>query len=103
MDTSKEWTELVEDMTELPDVAAGKMFGCLGLKTGKKFFAMVWEDKLVVKLPKDRAAKVMKSGGEAFQPMPGRTMGEWVVVANTKDWPTLAEESRVYVEKLAAG
>ncbi len=101
MDNSERWADLVERLSEQPQVTPGKMFGCAGLRTGKKFFAMVWNDTLVVKLPADRAQAVLADGGEQFEPMPGRPMGEWVVPGATADWAALAEESRRYVEKLA--
>lgn len=102
MTIEEQWTVLVEDMTEQPDVTAGKMFGSRGLRIGKKFFAVLWDDRLVLKLPKARVEAVIASGGEPFMPMPGRTMGEWVVVGTKADWFALASESKLYLEALAA-
>ena len=101
--TTKQWTELVEDMTELPHVTAGKMFGSPGLRTGKKFFAMHWEDKLVIKLPKDRVEAAVNAGAEPVMQMPGRVMCAWVVIGKPTEWSDLAEEARTNEETTAAG
>ena len=77
----------------------GSMFGCRGLRTGKKFFAIWWEEHLVVKLPASRQ-EALEAAGEAepFEPMPGRVMNGWVLVRAEADWPALASEARAFVE-----
>ncbi|GAB2928438.1 hypothetical protein GCM10027047_26410 [Rhodococcus aerolatus] len=89
------WDELVADVAG-GEVTTGSMFGAKGLRTGRRYFALYWHDKLVLKLPPERAAE-LGPVTEQFEPMPGRPMGEWVLVADDADWPALAEEANAYV------
>jgi hypothetical protein len=92
------WRELVETAEGGP-VTEGTMFGSKGLRTGKKFFAVWWHEQLVVKLPVDRLKELVDAGqGQPFEPMPGRAMNGWVVVAASADWSGLAGEARAHVE-----
>ena len=92
-----DWDELVA-RTEGGPVSRGSMFGSPGLRTGKKFFAIWWHDRLVLKLPADRRVALV-SGGKAqpFEPMQGRPMNGWVIVDDAVDWPPLVDEARNYV------
>lgn len=72
---------------ELADAGVGyersQMFGCPGLRRpGKgKFFVTLWGDDLVVKVSGDAHAEALAiEGAHRFEPMPGRAMGDWVVV-----------------------
>jgi hypothetical protein len=92
------WQELVEHAVTGP-VTRGTMFGCPGLRTGRRFFAVWWQDQLVAKLPRAQMEELLHSGdGEQFEPMPGRPMNGWAVVHPTADWPPLVDEARAYVE-----
>lgn len=94
--------DLVEESVGGP-VTAGKMFGSRGLRTGRKFYAVWWHERLVLKLPQAQIdGLVAVGGGEPFEPMEGRQMGGWVVVGPANDWPTLARSARAHVEALAA-
>ena len=91
------WQDLVAGAVG-GSVTEGAMFGSKGLHTGKKFFAMWWHEQLVVKLPAERAAELAGAGqAQPFEPMPGRAMTGWVVVAGTSDWPPLVDEARAFV------
>jgi hypothetical protein len=91
------WDELVE-AAEGGAVSRGSMFGSRGLRTGRKFFAIWWHEQLVLKLPPDRLQDLVAAGGAApFEPMDGRAMNGWVVVAPSADWPPLVEEARAFV------
>jgi TfoX N-terminal domain len=92
------WEELVAASVGGP-VTRGRMFGCEGLRTGRKFFAIWWHDQLVAKLPPDRLARLLEAGkGEQFEPMEGRPMNGWAVVSPSADWAALAAEARAHVE-----
>jgi TfoX N-terminal domain len=93
-----DWDELVSHAEGGP-VSRGSMFGSQGLRTGTKFFAIWWHERLVLKLPADRR-EVLVSGGtaEPFEPMGGRPMNGWVVVGDAVDWPPLVDEARAFVE-----
>ena len=51
--SDERWEELVAAAEGGP-VTRGSMFGSQGLRTGRKFFAIWWEEQLVVKLPSAR-------------------------------------------------
>jgi hypothetical protein len=75
------------------------MFGCQGLRTGRKFFAIWWHEQLVVKLPADRLQELVDAGrGDVFEPMPGRPMNGWVVLHGSAEWSPVVAEARAYVE-----
>jgi TfoX N-terminal domain len=91
------WEQLVADV-EGGDVTRGKMFGSAGLRTGTKFFAVWWHDQLVVKLPPVRLEELVAADqGRPFEPMEGRRMNGWIVLAETSEWPPLVEEARAFV------
>ena len=92
------WHELVE-RTQGGDVTPGKMFGSQGLRTGKKFFAIWWQDQLVVKLPADRLQQLVESGqAEGFEPMEGRPMNGWALLGESVEWDPVVAEARAWVE-----
>jgi TfoX/Sxy family transcriptional regulator of competence genes len=96
--SSERWHELVEAAEGGP-VTQGTMFGSKGLRTGTKFFAIWWHERLVLKLPADRLAELVAAGsGQPFEPMPGRAMNGWLVVEPSADWQPLAGEARAHVE-----
>src|SRR3954452_7875673 len=71
-------------------VTRGTMFGSQGLRTGTKYVAIWWHERLVLKLPADRQEALVAAGhAEPFEPMDGRPMNGWVVVAPRLDWPPL--------------
>jgi hypothetical protein len=69
-------------INEIPDVKPGKMFGALCMKTPNgKSGAMLWHDNIVVKLQGDSFEEAMRlQGSQAFEPMEGRPMKEWVQI-----------------------
>ena len=96
--TGARWLELVETATG-GNVTPGTMFGSKGLRTGTKFFAIIWQEQLVVKLPPSRLAELVEAGdGQPFEPMEGRRMNGWIVVEPSADWHSLAGEARIHVE-----
>jgi TfoX/Sxy family transcriptional regulator of competence genes len=100
--TDERWEQLVAD-AEGGAVSRGKMFGCEGLRTGRKFFAIRWQDQLVVKLPDARRQELETAGqGEPFEPMEGRRMNGWIVLDSAADWPSLTGEARTFVESQQA-
>ena len=96
--SEERWQELVERARGGP-VTPGSMFGSRGLRTGKKFFALWWEERLVLKLPAGRIDELVAAGeGEPFEPMPGRGMNGWLLLTGTTDWDPLVAEARVHTE-----
>ena len=92
------WHDLVETAVGGP-VTLGTMFGSKGLRTGTKFFAIWWNEQLVVKLPADRLQALVAAGqAEPFEPMEGRRMNGWVVLHGEADWDPLVSEARAWTE-----
>ena len=90
------WEDLVERSTD-GDVTPGAMFGCRGLRTGRRFFALWWHERLVVKLPAGRLEELIASGqAEPFEPMAGRRMNGWAVLADAVPWDPVVAEARTW-------
>jgi TfoX/Sxy family transcriptional regulator of competence genes len=65
----------------IPDVTQRKMFGYPAAFVNGHLFAGLFENSLVLKLPAGSRSKLLKLPGAAcFEPIPGRRMGEFVVV-----------------------
>ncbi len=60
--TDESWAELVDRFVD-GDVTPGHMFGCAGLRTGRRFFAIRWHGQLVLKLPSARLDEAVQAGG----------------------------------------
>lgn len=83
-----------------PSRAGGGQFGANGLKVNGKLFAMISKGRLVVKLPRARAAELVAAGtGTRFDPGHGRLMNEWVTISleRSRLWHELVEEARQFV------
>jgi hypothetical protein len=84
----------------LPGESGRRGFGPSALRVNGSIFAMLSHDRLVVKLPKDRAAGLIGNGiGGPFDAGKGRPMAEWLTVVTTDDETrrTLAGEALDYV------
>jgi TfoX/Sxy family transcriptional regulator of competence genes len=71
------------------------------LRIDGKIFAMLNEDRLVVKLPKDRVDRLVAEGiAQRFEPGTGRVMKEWAAIpaAHSRRWPKLVLEARAFVD-----
>ncbi|MBP6011457.1 MAG: TfoX/Sxy family protein [Alphaproteobacteria bacterium] len=67
----------------LPDDASverRKMFGYPAAFAHGHLFTGLHQESLMVRLGEAQRAALVKSGGRPFEPMPGRTMREYVVV-----------------------
>jgi TfoX/Sxy family transcriptional regulator of competence genes len=96
--TTERWLELVEGAVGGP-VTEGTMFGAKGLRTGRKFFAIWWHERLVAKLPAQRLAALVADGqAEQFEPMDGRPMNGWVLLSESVHASPLVDEARAFVE-----
>lgn len=94
--------EVVKVFSKDRKVMRAKMFGAPGLKIGRKMFAMYVEDKLAIKLPKERVDTLITlKKGERFYHLfdKSRLMKEWVVIGqkNKHDWTKLVKEARNFV------
>jgi hypothetical protein len=78
-----------------PGVEQGTGWRSPGLRVNRKIFAMLVDDELVVKLPRERCQELVAAGGRPFR-SGGRELREWVVVSGG-DWVALAEEAHAFV------
>jgi hypothetical protein len=96
-----QWQDLVDRFVD-GDVTPGHMFGSAGLRTGRRFFAIRWREQLVLKLPPTQVARLVEAGdGRPFEPMEGRRMNGWLVLADRRDPGDLVADARAYVAGLA--
>ena len=99
------YAAIVEALVNNANVTLGKPgkkgFGSRELTVGGKIFAMLSNDRLVVKLPRQQVEALIQSGdGERFDPQRnGRLMKEWLVVypSSERDWLALARDALEFV------
>ena len=97
------YARIVEDLDGEPGVATGRMFRSVGLHHETRYFALLNDGRLVLKLPADRVAELVAAGeGDRFEPGPGRVMREWITLADAgvDGWPGLADEALAYARAL---
>jgi len=108
VDATDRWAGLVETMLARSIATYGneggpqQAFGSTSLKTNGKIFAMLVQDRLVLKLDRRRVDELVAAGqGERFDPGHGRLMKEWLSVDSASDevWLQLATESEAFVAK----
>ncbi len=83
------------------DVTRKRMFSSSNVLTvNGKIFAMLVQDRLVVKVPKVRVDELTAAGrGAPFDPGHGRVMKEWIAVREgDADWLALAKEAYRFVK-----
>jgi len=87
----------------------GTMFRSPGIRVRKKIVAFLGrDDRLIVKLPRERAVTLVAQGDADEVTMGARTMREWIAVPAGVDdqatlaiWVPLAQEALDYVVSLA--
>lgn len=101
VDAEARFAALVEEFARRPGVeppGGGRAFGATALKVHGSIFAMLYDERLVVKLPRERvAALIAADQGEPFGAGKGRPMQEWLTVVDEDAWSALAEEARAFV------
>jgi hypothetical protein len=68
----------VEFVEEHRGVRLGRMFGLPATYVGRRLFACLLEDGIIVRLPNDVAKREIKAGGRAYSRRP-HPMGSWVM------------------------
>ena len=84
----------------VPGASGGTGFGSAALRVNNKIFAMLVQDRLVVKLPARRVDTLVSAGdGDRWDANKGRPMREWLTLAPTsgEPWEPLARESLAFV------
>lgn len=83
-------------------VEQGRMLRSVGLKSGGKFFALVVDEELVVKIPAERVEELLSTdAGRSFASGRGRPMREWVRLRPPDEATCRADvvEARGFVER----
>jgi hypothetical protein len=96
---------LAQEYADDPRVRYGTMFRSPGLRVDGRIFAFLGHgDRLIVKLPRDRAVELMAAGAAHDVTMGTRTMKEWVALplGDAETWRDYAREACTYVSALAA-
>lgn len=76
-----------------PSVTTKPMFGNLAAFVNGNMFAGLFGEDLFVRLADEEQAELLRQGGRAFEPMPGRAMRGYVVVpGGWRDRPDAAGE-----------
>ncbi len=84
----------------VPDPTGRRTFGSSALKINGSIFAMLSEGRLVVKLPAERVAELIRDGtGEPFDGGKTRPMKEWLAVSglDPEVWSALSHEASEFV------
>ena len=100
---------VADDYAGDPAVEQKTTFRSPGLRVDGKIFAFLGrQERLVVKLPRDRAQALVAEGSAELVVMGTRTMREWVGIplgddadAGTRTWRSYAREAHDYVASLA--
>jgi len=93
------YDELATEQLARPGVTLGRALQNEVLKINGKIFAFLNRDRLVVKLPRDRAATMVEAGDAVPFESGGRVMKEWVAVGDLDPdrWRQLMTDARGYV------
>ncbi|GIG65661.1 hypothetical protein Pen01_19560 [Phytomonospora endophytica] len=86
-----------------PDVSPGRSLRSETLTVGGKMFAFLYADRLIVKLPADRAAGLIATTGAVPYEAGGRLMKEWVSIPLPEDpeeWRTVLTEAYEHVRAI---
>jgi hypothetical protein len=78
----RELTTFLEQFAaEHKGVRLGKMFGLPAVYAGRRLFACLIEDGVIVRLPDATAKRELKAGGKPFndRQRPGKPMGSWIL------------------------
>ena len=70
---------LIEFIDQHRGVRLGRMFGLPAGYVGRRLFACLMEDGLLVRLPDDVARREIRRGASPLSQRPGRALGSWVM------------------------
>ena len=107
VDAQESFARLTETLLQhggvtAPEPGARRRFGSTALTVDGSIFAMLQDDRLVVKLPRTRVESLVAGGaGEPFGAGRGRgPMAEWVAVVadDVETWLSLSREALEFVE-----
>lgn len=93
------YAAVVHELLADPGVSEAKMMGMPSLKVGSKMFGGEFEERLAVKLGRERVDELTAAGdAEPFDPSGrDRAMKDWALLGDAADWAALAEEAKRFV------
>ncbi len=96
------YAALTAEQLRRPDVSVGRALSNDVLMVRGKIFGFLKDDRLVVKLPAPRVARLIESRAAIPFTSGGRIMKEWAAVAaptplDVNFWRTLLDDARKYV------
>jgi TfoX/Sxy family transcriptional regulator of competence genes len=77
---SEELIKLFEEATPGPPATPKKMFGFPAAFVNGNMFMGLHQENMILRLPEDSRAELLKMNARIFEPMPGRPMREYVIV-----------------------
>ncbi len=92
--------DLRDQLADLPDVHTGKALQNTGLMVGGKLFALLWNGRLILKLPARQVDALIESHDAVrFDRNQGKPLKEWVVLPESAaaDWVVLARDAYAFV------
>jgi hypothetical protein len=97
--------EIADHLDHPGPLSIGTMFRSPGIRAGDKIVAFLGRDnRLIAKLPRDRAVSLIARGAAQEVTMGKRTMREWIAIPAAPDlestrakWLPLVQEALVYV------
>ncbi len=100
-DADRRFEDIAARYLDDPNVDQGTGFGSTtGLRVGKKIFAMLMRDQLVVKLPRARVDELVAAGTTTrLDTGRGRPMKQWAVhpFERSAEWEGLVAEAFAFV------
>ena len=79
-----------------PAITTRPMFGNLAAFVHGNMFSGLFGDDLFVRVSADDQAKILRQGGKAFEPMPGRAMTGYVTVPS--GWQRKPDATRSWIQ-----
>lgn len=77
---SEELIKLFEEVTPGPPATSKKMFGFPAAFVNGNMFMGLHQENMILRLPEDSRAELLKMNARIFEPMPGRPMREYIIV-----------------------
>lgn len=101
-DAKQLFDDLAEEQRVRPEVDMGRIRAKKGLTVNGKVYAFVSGDRLIVKVPLERAQAMIADGTAQVVQMGKRRLKEWVAFAELDEqtWRAAMTEAQAYVESL---
>ncbi|MFI6316311.1 hypothetical protein ACIBG8_02265 [Nonomuraea sp. NPDC050556] len=101
-DAQRLFDDLAEEHLVKPEVSMGRILANEGLTVNGKLYAFCSRDRLIVKVPLERARALLSDGTAEPVEMGKRRMKEWVAFTSPQEeeWRAFMAEALAFVESL---